>query len=203
MFAAAGMVGIIEDLLETFEETLTRNIKEGKIDSLLTVKWIAEQSVEMYGQRYAPKFVEHAYITFILGGLSKLTTGETRLYKIGYPGYGEIIKHYSLIGHGEDYARTIGKYLFPRHPRTGVISLPCNEIISRIAACIYWVGGEIDDYVGGDPQVVYMIDNKPAVLPGKYSKEQISKKVGDMKKDLKEINFSKKLVSKNIKTKKH
>lgn len=189
IFAAAGMVGIIEDFLETFEEALTKNIKEGKIDSLLSVKVTAENFVETYNKTYGPKFGQPSLLTFILGGLSHLGEGEARLYTIGFPGYGEIIKHYSLIGHGENYARTVGKYLFPRHPQTGAISLPCNKIIPRIAACIYWVGGDIDDYVGGEPQIVYMLDKEPKALKGKYRKTNVMKKVARMKKSLKEMNF--------------
>lgn len=189
MFAAAGMVGIIEDFLETFEETLTKNIKEGKVDSLLSVKITAENFVETYNKTYGPKFGEPSLLTFILGGLSELGEGGARLYKIGFPGYGEIIKHYSLVGHGSDYARTVGKYLFPRHSRTGTISLPCDKIISRIAASIYWVGGEVDDYVGGDPQIGYMLDKQAEVKDGKYSKEKVKKQVDNIKKALKNISF--------------
>lgn len=122
-----------------------------------------------------------------MGGLSQLTEGDAQLYTIGFPGYGEKIKHYTLIGHGSDYARTVGKYLFPRHPQTGIISLTCEQIIPRIAACIYWVGGDIDDYVGGDPQICYMLDKQPKVFEGRYNKERVKKEVERLKKNLKSI----------------
>lgn len=189
IFAAAGMVGIIEDFLETFEKTLFKNIEEGKIASLLSVKLIAENLVESYEMRYAPKFQQSGLLRFVLGGLSELKEGEARLYEIGFPGYGEKIKHYGLIGHGRDYARTIGKYLFPRHSHSGEAFLQCNDIIPRVAACIYWVGGEIDDYVGGDPQIIYILDNKPEVKEGRYNKGKVLKRVCELKKELTKITF--------------
>lgn len=189
IFAAAGLLGVIEDFLEIFEKTLIANIKEGKIISLLSVKIMAEDLVETIERRYGPKFGMTSIFKFILGGLSELTKGEARLYEIGSPGYGEKIKYYSLIGHGRDYSRTIGKYLFPIPSSCENSSLSCSEIIPRISACINWISGDIDDYVGGDPQILYILDNKPEVKEGKYNKAKISKKVEQLKQMIKEVSF--------------
>ena len=189
IFAAAGLLGVIEDFLEIFEKTLIANIKKREIVSLLSVKIMAEDLVETYERRYGPKFGQASIFKFILGGLSELTKGKARLYELGSPGYGEKIKYYSLIGHGRDYGRTIGKYLFPIPSSYKESSLSCSDIIPRISACIHWISGEIDDYVGGDPQILYILDNKPEVKEGKYNKAKISKKVGQFKRMIKEISF--------------
>lgn len=188
IFAAAGVVGVIDDFLEIFEKTLTGNIEAGKISSLLSIKMLAEDLVEKTEERYGPKLREYP-INFILGGLSQLKKGDARLYEIGPRGFGAKIKYSSLIGHGSPYARTIGKYLFYRDSRTGTTPLDCNEIVSRIAACIYWIGGEVDDYVGGDPQIVYMLDEKPKIEYGRYNKTKISKKVQAIKEEIEKVNF--------------
>jgi len=188
MFAAAGVVGVIDDFLEIFEKTLISNIKGAKITSLLSIKMLAEDLVEKTEERYGPKLKEYP-INFILGGLAQLKEGEARLYEIGPRGFGAKIKYSSLIGHGSPYTRTIAKYLFPRDNKIGTISLECNGIVSRIAACIYWVGGEIDDYVGGEPQVVYMLDKKPEIKIGKYNKSKILNTVQTIKKGIEKVNF--------------
>lgn len=55
IFASAGTVGVIEDFIEIFQNTLTANIQEGKITSLLSIKVIAEDLVETFEERYGPK----------------------------------------------------------------------------------------------------------------------------------------------------
>lgn len=188
IFAGAGAVGVIEDFIEIFEKTLIANIKEGKISSLLSIKLIAEDLVEKSEQRYAPKLGEPS-LHFVLGGLADLTKGEARLYEISPPGYGQKIKYATLVGHGSPYARTIAKYLFPRHSRQGMVPLECQEIVSRIAACIYWIRDDIDSYVGGEPQIVCVLDKKPEIKDAKFNKGKVSRKVAEMKRNLREITF--------------
>lgn len=190
VFAAAGVVGVIEDFLEQFEKTLELSAKDKQITSLLSIKVIAENLVEIFEKRYGPR-LGSTPITFIFGGLSNLDSGEARLYTVGSPGFGERIKYYSLIGHGSPYARTIGKYLFPIPQKRGAkgISLECKDIVHRLAATIYWIGSEVDDYVGGDPQIVYILDEKPVIREGKYNKRKIVNKVKVLKQDLSDISF--------------
>ena len=188
IFAGAGIVGVIDDFIEIFEKTLIVNIGEGKISSLLSIKIIAEDLVEKAEERYGPK-VGKSPLHFVLGGLSDLIKGDARLYEIGPGGFGQKIKYACLVGHGSPYSRTIAKYLFPRDSSKGIIPFECKEIASRIAACIYWIREEIDDYVGGEPQILCIKDKGPEIVEGKFNKTKILNKIDKMKKELKEINF--------------
>ncbi len=188
IFASAGAVGVIEDFVEIFEKTLKENIKEGKINSLLSIKIIAENLVETTEERYAPKLQEPS-LHFILGGLSNLNSGKAVLYEIGYPGFGQKIKYNTFVGHGSPYARTIGKYLFPRDNRTGTISLSCQEIVDRVAFCIHWIGEDIDNYVGKDAQIIYLLDEKPTINNGAFKKSSIETKVKTIKDSIEKITF--------------
>jgi len=190
IFASAGAVGVIDDFLEIFEKTLVASSRDGKINNLLSIKMIAEDLVEKAEMRYGPKLGQPP-LHFILGGLSELNKGERRLYEIGPGGFGQKIKYTCLVGHGCQYARTIAKYLFPQDKKRGLISLDCNEAVQRMATCIYWVADGIDDYVGGDPQIFYMLDKEPGVKEGKYNKGKILKKIKDLKGCLENINFDK------------
>jgi 20S proteasome alpha/beta subunit len=190
IFAASGIMGVIEDFLEIFEKTLTERVAKGEITSLLSIKMIAEDLVKDFEERYAPRLNEYP-IGFIFGGLSELKKGEARLYEIGSRGFGAKIKYHTLTGHGSPYARTIANYLFPREIKTGKIPLKCNEVIPRIATCIFWIGGEIDDYVGGEPQIVYILDNNPEIKEGEYDKENVENKVKQIKEELRNIDFEK------------
>lgn len=190
IFASAGFVGVIEDFIEMFEKTLVSSIEMGKLKNLLSIKIIAEDLVEKVEKRYGPKVGKYP-IHFILGGLSELSRGETRLYEIGPGGFGQKIKYTCLVGHGCQYARTIAKYLFPQNNRKGTTALDCNEIVQRIAGCIYWVADEIDNYVGGNPQIVYILNKESGVKIGRYNKGKIQKKVKEFKNNLKNISFEK------------
>lgn len=200
IFAAAGAVGVIDDFIEIFEKTLTTNIKEGKISSLLSIKMIAEDLVEKTEERYGPK-LGNPPLHFILGGLSDLSKGNAILYEIGPGGFGQKIKYACLVGHGSPYARTIAKYLFPQDSKKGIIPFTCKEIVSRIAACIFWIREEIDDFVGGEPQIVYVLDKNLEIKDGKYNKGKILKKINDMKESLRRINFEIKEKNNNKKRK--
>lgn len=191
IFAAAGVLGVRDDFLEVFEKTLTESVRKGEVDSLLSIKMIAEDLIEKFVERYGPRLEEYP-LQFILGGLAQLEKGEARLYEIGPLGFGAKIEYYSLIGHGSPYARTIGKYLFYRNNKTEKIPFRCNEIIPRIATCIYWIGGEIDDYVGGDPQIVYILDGQSGIKEGKYDKDEVLNKVNQLKENFKKITFQEK-----------
>jgi 20S proteasome alpha/beta subunit len=188
IFASAGAIGVIEDFVEIFEKTLNHNFAERKINSLLSIKIIAEDLVEKADQRYGPRLQEPS-IHFILGGLSNLTNGKAVLYEIGFPGFGQKIKYSTFVGHGSPYARTVGKYLFPRDNKTGTVSLKCNEIVDRIAFNIHWVGEDIDNYVGKDCQIVYILDDKPEVNNASFNKSKISKAAKDLTKSLENIRF--------------
>jgi len=188
IFASAGAVGVIDDFIDIFEKTMTINIGEGKINSLLSIKIIAEDLVEKAEERYGPK-IGSPPLHFVLGGLSDLIKGDARLYEIGPGGFGQKIKYACLVGHGSPYSRTIAKYLFPRDSSKGIIPFECKEIASRIAACIYWIRKEIDDYVGGEPQILCIKDKGPEIIEGKFNRKKILNKVNKMKKELKEINF--------------
>lgn len=190
IFASAGFVGVIEDFLEVFENTLLSKSKEGKIDSLIGVKWLAEDLVENFEKRYLPKLGEYP-IEFIFGGLAKLKEGEARLYRIGSRGFGERIKSYHIIGHGSPYAQSIAKYLFPVQ-EDGKILLTCDEIIPRITTCIFWVAEEIDYLVGGKPQIVYILDNEGKINEGKYDEDLIKERVKNFKQSLKKVDFKNK-----------
>jgi 20S proteasome alpha/beta subunit len=183
IFAAAGFVGIVDDFLEVFGNTLNENMREGRINSLLSVKLLAEDMVKDVMERYEPRLGEES-IRFIFGGLSELNKGKARLYEIGAPGFGQKIKYYRLIGHGSSYARTIGKYLFPIERGIEGVPFSVDKISSRIASCIYWIRGEIDDYVGGDPQIVYILDGKSKINKCKVNEKEILDKVEQFKKDL-------------------
>jgi hypothetical protein len=105
-------------------------------------------------------------------------------------GFGERIKSYHLIGHGSYYARTISKYLFPVS-ENGEIHLKCEEIIPRLASCIYWISDGIDDLVGGRPQIMYILDNDKEIKEGKYDEDAIKKGVEKIKHFLQRIDFKK------------
>jgi len=201
IFASAGFVGVIDDFIEIFEKTLIESIEEGKINSLLSIKMIAEDLVQKAEERYGPR-LGASPLHFVLGGLSDLTKGEARLYEIGAGGFGQKIKYSCLVGHGSTYARTIAKYLFPQDTKKGTIPLECKNIVSRIATCIYWIGDEIDNYVGGDPQILYIVDKNPEIKEGKYNKGKIVKKVSEMKKNFEKINFDKMVKTNNKKNNK-
>lgn len=188
IFASAGAVGVIEDFVEIFEKTLKENINEGKVNSLLSIKIIAEDLVETTEERYAPK-LQQPSLHFVLGGLSNLNKGKAVLYEIGFPGYGQKIKYNTFIGHGSPYARTIGKYLFPRDNKAGTISLNCKEIVNRVAFCINWVGDDVDNYVGKTAQIMYLTDEKPNVNNGTFNKGKIEDKAKTIKNSLKSIGF--------------
>lgn len=192
IFAAAGVLGVIDDFIEVFEKTLTESFNKGEISSLLSVKFIAEDLVKSVEQRYGPRLGESP-LHFIFGGLSDLTKGKAILYEVGSPGFGQKIQFFSFIGHGSPYARTIGKYLFPKEERedeSGEINLPCTEIIKRVAFSIYWIGGEVDDYVGGEPQIVYIIDEKAKIEEAKYDRDLIKREVDKTKEFLRNITFT-------------
>jgi len=188
IFASAGAVGVIEDFVEMFEKTLQENIEQGQVNSLLSIKWITENLVEKIEERYGPKLLQPP-LHFVLGGLSNLISGKAILYEIGSPGYGQKIKYNTFIGHGSPYARTIGKYPFPRDNQGGTISLNCKEIINRIAFCVQWIGDDIDSYVGSDVQIMYLLDDKPDVCSGSFSKTKIFNKVKSIKKTLSTVSF--------------
>jgi 20S proteasome alpha/beta subunit len=188
IFASAGAVGVIEDFVEMFEETLKSNIKEGKVNSLLSIKIIAENLVETMEERYGPK-LQQPSLHFILGGLSKLNNGKAVLYEIGFPGFGQKIKYNTFVGHGSPYARTIGKYLFPRNNNLKTIDLNCKDIVNRTAFCIQWIGDDIDNYVGIDAQIMYLLDDKPCVHDGSFKKQKIQNKVRNIRKEFETITF--------------
>lgn len=189
MFASAGAVGVIEDFVEMFEATLKENIAAGKISSLLTIKWIAENLVETTEERYGPKLQEPC-LHFLLGGLSSLSKGKAVLYEIGAPGYGQKTKYSTFVGHGTPYARTIGKYLFPRDNKAGAVPLKCEEIVSRVAFCIRWIGEEVDSYVGCDAQVMHLLDSDPVVHDSSWDKRRIEKEIKAMQSGLTKLSLA-------------
>jgi hypothetical protein len=188
IFASAGAVGVIEDFVEMFEKTLNENIAAGKINSLLSVKIIAENLVETTEERYGPKLQEPS-LHFVLGGLSNLSKGKAVLYEIGFPGYGQKTKYNVFVGHGGPYARTIGKYLFPRDNRAGAIPLKCTDLVNRVAFCIRWVGDDVDSYVGCDAQIMYLRDEDPTVHDGVCDKRKVERLVKAMQQGLTSLSF--------------
>ncbi len=172
-----------------FEKTLRENISDGKINSLLSIKIVAENLVETTEERYAPK-LQQPSLHFMLGGLSNLNKGKAVLYEIGFPGYGQKIKYSSFIGHGSPYARTIAKYLFPRDNKIGVIPLACKDIVNRVAFCVQWVGDDIDNYVGDDAQIMYLLDDDPQIHDAPFNKGKITAKVKAMQQNLTKVTFS-------------
>lgn len=186
IFAVAGIIGVIDDFLQLFERTL----RSERVSSLISIKIIAEDLVKQFEERYAPRLLQSP-MSFIFGGLSNLTNGRALLYEVGSPGFGQQVKYFECIGHGAPYARTIAKYLFPRKDTLGGIAYSCRELVPRVAACIHWVGegGEIDDYVGGDPQLVFIQDNKPATIECEFDRSKVTKKVRTIKDTLRNIHF--------------
>ena len=186
IFAASGFVGIVDDFLEVFGKALEENIKEGMINSLLSIKLLAEDMVKDIMERYESRLGEEP-LRFIFGGLSELDEGKARLYEIGAPGFGQKIKYYRLIGHGSSYARTIAKYLFPISGGIEGVPLKVDKIAPQIAFCISCISGEIDDYVGGNPQIVYILDEKLGAKEYKMDEKEISDKKDQFKKFLSEL----------------
>jgi 20S proteasome alpha/beta subunit len=183
-FAAAGYLGAVDDFLEIFKNTLKENLKAGSVANLLGIKFIAEDLLLECEKRYAPRLGEPP-LQFILGGLTGLTSGNARLYSIGSSGFGEKIRYYSMIGHGSPYARTIAKYLF----NSEIINkLTLEEIAKRVAICIYWVGEEVDNWVGGTPQIVILRDGNAKFETFKIN-EEIKKKVEEIKNTLTSLSF--------------
>ncbi len=189
IFASAGAVGVIEDFLEMFEKMLTENIAAGKISSLLSIKLLAENLVETTDERYGPKLGEPS-LHFVLGGLSNLSKGKAVLYEIGSPGYGQKTRYSTFVGHGSPYARTIGRYLFPRDNKDGAIPLKCKDLVNRVAFCIRWVGEDVDNYVGCTAQIMYLLDDDPTVHDGACDKKRIEKQVQSMQESLMKLSFA-------------
>lgn len=184
LFAAAGYVGATDDFTEIFVDVVKENVGMGTINSLLSVKFLAEDMLEDVTKRYAVRLGESP-IEFIFGGLSGLGKGEARLYNVGPPGYGEKIRSYRTIGHGSSYSRTLDRYLLKRK---GVSKLSIKEAVSRAAACIYWIREEVDDYVGGEPQVLAMRDGNPKTFEINIERSKIKKFCKDVKTSLEEFS---------------
>lgn len=144
IFAAAGYVGVADDFLETFQKSLEYNVQEEKINSILDVKFLAEDILIQFEERYAPRLEEYP-IQFMLGGLEGADKGPARLYIIGPRGYSEKIKFFEMIGHGSNYARTIAKFLLPREK---IENISIEKATLKALAGINWISGGIDDYVG-------------------------------------------------------
>jgi len=146
IFAAAGYLGVTEDFLEFFQQSLEENVRQGEIGSLISVKFLAEDILKDFEERYAPRLEEYP-IEFIFGGLNQLDRGEARLYIIGPRGYGEKIRFFQAIGHGSRYVRTVAKFLLDREKLS---SLSVEEVSQRIYTCIKWIADDVDDYVGAN-----------------------------------------------------
>jgi 20S proteasome alpha/beta subunit len=183
-FAAAGYLGAVDDFLEIFKNTLEENINSGSVTNLLGIKFVAEDLLLECEKRYAPRLGEPP-LQFILGGLTGLTSGKTRLYSIGTSGFGERIRYYSMIGHGSPYARTLAKYLFDNEV---IGKLTLEDIAKRVALCIYWVGEEVDNWVGGVPQIVMLRDESTKFETLRVN-EEVKKKVVEMKNILKSFSL--------------
>jgi len=175
--AAAGYVGATDDFTEIFIEAVKENVGMGAINSLTSVKFLAEDILDEATKRYVVRLGEPP-IEFIFGGLSGLEKGEARLYNVGPPGYGEKIHSYGAIGHGSSYSRTLDRYLL-RRDRLSKLSI--KEAASRAAACIYWIREEVDDYVGGEPQVLAMKDGCPKTFEIKIERSKVKKFCKGMK----------------------
>ena len=184
-FVATGYVGIAEDFLEIFEEALKDNIKAGKITNLLDVKFLAEDMLLSFEERYASRLQESP-LGFMVGGLKNLSQGEARLYTVFPPGFGEKTKYCGFIGHGSPYARTIAKYLFDREQ---VSNFSIEKIAERIAIVLYWIGEEVDSYAGGKPQIVTLKDGNPKFEILKIDEEKIKKRVIKLKETLRNLKL--------------
>lgn len=184
---ASGFIGIKEDFLRLFIETLKDNIERGAIKNLLDIKFIAEDMVLHFENRYIPRLETPVILEFVTAGLSKLNSGNAELYIIGSGGYGEKVKYYQMIGHGSPYARTINQYLFDR---TFVNSLSLEEIAKRMAVCIYWISEEVDSYVGGEPTFLGMKDSNPKFEKIEIDEQQIKKLIDQYKEELRNIKLS-------------
>jgi 20S proteasome alpha/beta subunit len=184
-FGASGFVGIKEDFIRLFVQTLKENIERGVIKTLLDIKFIAEDMILNFENRYVPRLQTPVILEFLVCGLSKLSTGEAELYVISGGGYGEKIKYCQMIGHGSPYARTVNQYLFDRH---FVNSLSLEEIAKRMAICFYWISEEVDSYVGGEPTFFIMKDNNPKLEKIEIDKRQMKELVSRYKEKLRNIS---------------
>jgi len=195
IFSASGYTGIWEDFLEDFTSLLQENLNQGNIKTFKDIKMLAEEAFEWIYLRYLPS-LGRGFINFILGGLRNITHGDALLYnfipiepeielkeKIP-PAYGERIKDIIILGHGTPHAKTIARFLLKEE---FVNSLTIEELAQRIYACIKWVASNgIDEYVGGEPQVLGLKDNKPEVIDfsEKIDKDKINRKLTEIQQTL-------------------
>lgn len=187
IFAAAGYLGVTEDFLELFQESLEENVSQGAISSILSVKFLAEDILKEFEERYGPRLEEYP-IQFVFGGLEQVSRGKARLYMIGPRGYGEKIKFYQLTGHGSPYARTLTKFLLDRKKLS---SLTVEEVSERAYACIRWIADGVDDYVGGDPQIIVLKDDVPHADNVEVDGKRCEEFVREMEKMLRNLCIEK------------
>jgi len=185
-FGASGYVGIKEDFIKLFKQALEQNLQSGVIRNLLDIKFIAEDMVISFENRYVPRLQTQVILEFLVCGLSELSSGKAELYVIGSGGYGEKVKYYHMIGHGSPYARTINQYLFDR---SLLNSLSLEDIVKRMAISFYWVGEEVDSYVGGKPSFFIMRDGTPKFEKKEIDEQKITVLVNHYKDKLRKINF--------------
>ena len=200
IFSATGYTGIWEDFLEDFISSLKENIEESNIRNLKDVKMFAEVSLEQIYLHYLPSLGK-GFINFVLGGLREITKGDALLYNLmpvepEYmprdrvpPAYGERITNVIILGHGTPYAKTITRFLLKEEK---VNSLDIKELAERIYVCIKWVASHgIDEYVGGEPQILGLEDNIPSLInfEEKLDKNRINEKIEEIQKILSEWKF--------------
>lgn len=125
-------------------------------------------------------------LEFLVCGLSELSSGKAELYAIGSGGYGEKVKYYHMIGHGSPYARTINPYLFDR---SLLGSLSLEEIVKRMAISFYWIGEDVDSYVGGKPSFFIMKGGTPKFEKEEIEEEKIKNLVNEYKNKLRNMSF--------------
>ena len=184
-FAASGYLGVKEDYLKLFLEAMVDNLKEGTITSLLDIKFLAEDLILKFDERYSSR-LDSLILHFMVAGLSHLYKGRAEIYTIGSGGYGEMVKYAEFIGHGSPYVRTIAKYILDRRLLS---SMSLEDIANRMAACFYWISEEIDSYVGGEPTIYIMRDDNPVFIRVNYDEDRVRKFVENIKDKLREFNL--------------
>ena len=73
--------------------------------------------------------------------------------------------------------------------REKLSSLSVEEVSQRIYTCIKWIADDVDDYVGGEPQIIVLKDNDPKVFSVNVEREKCEKFIDGIKKKLRDFSF--------------
>ena len=153
VLALEGLSGLGSDFIYALE-TEVGGLPNG-FDNLLDAKLIMEDLVKGFYERYVDRIGDAAYFGAMIAGLREIHSGPAQLYYIHPQGYGEAVD-YRCSGHGAPYAHSTARYLI--NP-----DAPANLNAYRAAFVVSWVAEDVDNTVGGLPEVAILKDGTPDI----------------------------------------